>query len=302
MQAKLVAAKGWGMRWTQNVQREIYVNWLFIKRDLWVSLVPGLIFLLVAWSVQDASSQGDLLSALKGGAVYFTLYIYTFCVANQMVGIESDRINKPDRPLCRGLLSYRGAKYRWIGSMALFSAIAWHLGVFEWALLWQICILVLNFGGLCQEWPTKHFFLGLGQIAQMAAAWQIIAPITPVTWSWILLVTSLSIPLFGIQDLPDIPGDMATGQNTLAIAFGENAARGMLFVGFFLLPVAIHFGLMMPAGWNIYLLLWDVAQAIVSWSVSLRLLFYSTPEDDRQTYLLALCWYYLALGSASAGF
>ncbi len=301
VQAKLLGNCNWGIRWVQIVRREAWVNWLFIQGEIWVGIIPGLIFLSVAWNAQE-SPQVELLPVLAGGTLYFLLYTYTFCVANQMMGVVGDRINQRDRPLCRGLISYHGAKRRWIASMVSFSVVGWQLGVFEWTLLWQVCIALLTFGRFSVEWPTKHFFLGLGAIAQMAAAWQMIASINLVQGTWILLVAILCSAVLGIQDLSDFEGDLATGVNTFPITFGDKGSRVILCISFLLLPFVIHVGLLMPAGFNAHLLPWAVAQAFASWGVALRVIFYQSPTADHDTYLLALGWYYLVLGSASAAF
>nr|WP_263011807.1 UbiA family prenyltransferase [Laspinema sp. D3a] len=283
------------------VKRELLVNWLFIKSEIWVGVIPGLIFLCVAWNSQESPAV-ELLPVLAGGTLYFLLYTYTFCVANQMMGVVGDRLNQRDRPLCRGLISYQGAKRRWIASMVGFAVVGWQLGVFEWTLLWQLCISCLTFGRLGLEWPTKHFFLGLGALAQMAAAWQAVASINLVQGTWILLVAILCSAVVGIQDLSDLEGDVATGVNTFPVTFGNVGSRVILCIGFLLLPLAIHVGLLMPAGLNNPLLLWALAQALASWGVAVRVILYRSPTADRDTYLLALAWYYIVLGSASAAF
>jgi len=301
VQAKLLGNWNWSIRWAQMVRREFLVNWLFIKSEIWVGVVPGLIFLCVAWNSQE-SPPGEFLPVLAWGTLYFFFYTYTFCVANQMMGVVGDRINQRDRPLCRGLISYRGTKWRWIASMVGFSVVGWQLGVFEWTLLWQLCIIALTFGRLGLEWPTKHFFLGLGAIAQMAAAWQAVASINLVQGTWILLVAILCSAVIGIQDLSDLEGDVATGVNTFPVTFGNVGSRVILCIGFLLLPLAIHVGLLMPAGFNNHLLPWAIAQALASWGVAVRVILYRSSTADRDTYLLALAWYYIVLGSASAAF
>src|SRR6218665_4197528 len=81
--------------------------WNFIRYDLSTTLVPNLLFLLAAWQSVDGSLL-QLASALSQGAVFFLLYVLTFCLSNQLNGIEEDRINKPDRPLVRGDVSVAG--------------------------------------------------------------------------------------------------------------------------------------------------------------------------------------------------
>jgi 4-hydroxybenzoate polyprenyltransferase len=303
VQAKLLGNWNWNTRWIQLIWREAVVTGLFIKSEIWVGIVPGLIFLTVAYqSQQETPILEEFWPVLAGGMFYFFLYTYTFCVANQIMGVVGDRINQRDRPLCRGLVSYPGAKRRWMISMVGFSWVGWQLGVFEWTLLWQLCIVLLTFGRQGLEWPTKHFFLGLGAIAQMAAAWQLVTSINLVQGTWILLVAILCSAVVGIQDLSDLEGDLATGVNTFPVTFGQIGSRVILCIGFLLLPLAILVGLLMPAGLNAHLLPWGIAQGVVSWLVAFRVVLWRSPRADRDTYLLALAWYYIVLGSAVAAF
>lgn len=298
MQAKqLFSNWNLGINWRYNLLYELNVIWQFIWRDVWATIIPGLLFLLAAWHIHPSSGV-QLLWVLGCGIVYFLLYILPFALSNQIVGIEEDRINKPDRPLVRGIVSYQGAQVRWVVSMGLFSLVGWWLGVLEWTLLWQVCIIAHNFGGLAKHWIGKNLIMGIGQIAQLGAAWQLITPLTSITWRWILLIAIVSIPLVALQDLRDIDGDRATGRNTFPIAFGETATRIMLSFGFGLLPVATHLGLMMPAENTWMTILCDVALAAISWTIATRVILFRNAKADHHTYMMFLYWYCLVLGSA----
>ncbi|KAJ7628920.1 hypothetical protein FB45DRAFT_748815 [Roridomyces roridus] len=56
---------------------------------------------------QHPSSIQFVLGSLGRSLAYFVLYLYTFNIADQITGLDEDRINKPDRPLPSGLLSIR---------------------------------------------------------------------------------------------------------------------------------------------------------------------------------------------------
>jgi 4-hydroxybenzoate polyprenyltransferase len=279
------------------IVREIHLIWQFIYRDLTSTVVPALLFVTAAWKANLQSAS--LLHLLLGkGLLYFVLYIFSFCVANQIFGIEEDRLNKPNRPLVTGAISLRGAQIRWAISMILFSLVGWLFGVLEWALLWQVVIILHNFGGYSKHWMGKNLSIGVGTVAQLGAAWQLVAPLTPIAWSWILLLAGVWTILVPIQDFRDISGDLAVGRKTFPMVFGETQSRILLSLCLGILPLVVHFVLMMPAGnsWNV--ILWDIALAAVSLTIAVRMIFYRSPQADHQTYMLFTYWYCLALVSA----
>lgn len=284
-------------RFYRSFRREANLSWQFIGGDISASIIPGLLFMVAAWKTHPTDVL-DFLLVMGRGIVYFLLYIVPFCVSNQIVGVEEDRINKPHRPLVKEVVSLQGAKVRWVVSMVLFTLFGWWFGVLEWALLWQVCIILHNLGGGCKHWIAKNFFMGVGTVALLAAAWQLVMPITPVAWRWIIVVASVWLMLAAVQDLRDIEGDRAIGRNTFPIAFGETASRLVLSLGFALLPLVTHIILMEPIGnsWNAHLC--DIALAVISLTIAARIVFYRSIRADRQTYMLFTYWFCSVLASA----
>jgi len=298
MQAKAISPI-WevAINWKYSFLRELHIVWQFIWRDIWATIIPTLLFLVAAWQNQSLSF-GELILGLGRGFIYFGLYIFPFCIANQMVGIEEDKINKPDRPIITGLVSYQGAQVRFVASMIAYSLVGWWFGILELTLIWQICIILHNFGGWSKYWLTKDLIMGVGAIAELAGSWQLVTPMTPVAWQWTLIIASIVTLLSPLQDFRDLDGDRAIGRNTFPIAFGESAGRAIMGLGFGLLPVVIHLGLMMPAGNSLNVMFWDIAQALISWTIATRIVVYRTPKADHHTYMMLLYWYCLVLGSA----
>jgi 4-hydroxybenzoate polyprenyltransferase len=295
---------------------EIQLNWLFIRRDITIAIVPGLIFSLTALK-NHPTTFGNSLEHLVVSIIYFWLCLTSFCMSNQLTNVKEDKLNKPDRPLVIGFVSYRGTELRWYLVMILFPLLAWKLGVLEWALLWQVNLIIYEFFGYSKHWVAKNFLAGLNTISQIAAAWQMIAPITPVVWKWILVLGIVLILLFHVQDLRDIEGDRAINRYTFPIVFGELPTRIILSLGFGVLPLGIHLFLISPAfdiqnlassaftlTWKTLnpqtstAILWDFVQAILSWRISFRVLRYKTPKADHNTYMLFTYWYCLILTSS----
>lgn len=253
--------------------------------------------MVAAWR-SESGSLSELLVLLPCAVLYFALYIYTFCLSNQITGIDEDLLNKPDRPITSGSVSYNGAQFRYAIGLVLFSLVGWWFGVVEWALLWQVCFILHNEGGWSKHWLGKNFIMGVGTIAELAAAWQLVAPISPDGWRWILVMGGAVASLAHLQDLRDIEGDLANGRNTFPIVFGKIATRVVLCVGFVLVTLAIHLLLMVPAGntWNV--ILSDIAVVALSTTIVARIIFCRSTRGDHHTYMLLTYWYCLVLGTA----
>ncbi|HLP87819.1 MAG TPA: UbiA family prenyltransferase [Nostocaceae cyanobacterium] len=280
------------------IQREISIIWQLIKRDISSTIIPGILFTIAAWA-NYSSSWVELTLCLLRAGIYFFLYILTFNLSNQIVGIEEDKINKPDRPIASGLLSYKGAIIRYFSSMILFSLVGMLFGVVEWALLWQVSTLLHNEGGWSKHWLGKNLIMGVGIVAELAAAWQLVIPITSDSWRWIIVLAVVVALIVHLQDLRDVEGDRLTNRQTFPIAFGEKTARITLFIGFLLAPVAINLALIMPTEMTWYILLCDIALVLFSWLIATRVILYRSPQADHQTYMLLTYWYCLLCASAT---
>lgn len=281
------------------VWRELYLSYRFVWRDLSASVIPALIFTLVALKSRSQWNVSDVVGALTRTGVYFWLYIYSFCLANQLSGLEEDRVNKPDRPLSAGLVSYRGAWWRWVLVMLVFAFVGWWFGALKWALLWQVCIVLHNFCGWSKHWFSKNMLvMPTGLVALLAPPWEFVTPLTPLIWRWIITLAIAVGITINLQDLRDIAGDRRTGRRTMPIAWGEGIARIALSVLFVLLAVTIHYILIMPAGRTLTVFLCDGCLVISNLVVAFRILFYRSPRSDHTTYMLYTYWFCGLLVSA----
>jgi 4-hydroxybenzoate polyprenyltransferase len=192
----------------------------------------------------------------------------------------------------------RGASLRWLISMVLFAVVGAWLGVLEYALLWQLIIVVHNVVRGARNWVVKNLSMSLGIVVQLAAAWQMVTPLTPDAWRWILLPASVIFPLIPVQDLRDMEGDRAVGRRTFPLVFGARVTRVLLCVCFGLLPLAVHWTLMAPAGASSCVWLCDSALAIGALWIGARVLLLRSRGADHRTYMLFTYWYCLLLVSA----
>lgn len=283
--------------WLSAILSELHLYWRFTRYDISATVMPGLLFALAAWH----STQPDwntLPGLILWGTLYFWLYYITFCISNQLAGEAEDRLNKPDRPLSSGLVSRRGAWVRWVGAMALFSLVGWWLGVLEWTLLWQVTLTLHNLGGLARHYWLKNLSMTLGAIAQLAAAWQMVRPLTPEAWVWILVPAITLLSNASLQDLRDIEGDRMNHRRTLPIVFGVHFTRWFVAVAFVLLALLSHVALFLPAGLNAGVLLLDLFLAGLCFVIAGRVLLLRTTAADHVSYMLYTYWYCFVLAAA----
>lgn len=277
------------------IARESRLTWGFVRYDVSSTVLPASLAMVAA---AHAAGRVEPLTLVLGG-LYFLLFVYAFAVSNQLIGIEEDRRNKPDRPLPAGLVDPRGAWVRWVVSMMLFPALGAALGVAGWALLWQVCFCLYNFGGFARHWATKSLIMGVGLVAQLGAAWGIVGPVPPLAWRWIAGLSLVAFVLCNIQDLRDVAGDRALGRRTLPIVYGLrrtcHAFAALFAVG---LPMLTHAWMFapLPLGWAEGLSM--LALDGLALGIGVRLVLDQRPAALHHTYMLFTYWYCLALASA----
>ncbi|KAF8120602.1 hypothetical protein K438DRAFT_1794455 [Mycena galopus ATCC 62051] len=84
------------------IAQEVRMFWDFTWRDWSAGLIPGTIYTVAALRSLESVSMELVIQSLIRSLAYFLLYIYTFNLANQINGLDEDRVNKPDRPICSG--------------------------------------------------------------------------------------------------------------------------------------------------------------------------------------------------------
>lgn len=278
--------------------RELYISWRFLRNDVWAGILPGVAFTLVALR-QAQAPPPDFAQTIGWSVLYFWFYLYGHTLANQIVGIEEDRINKPERPLPSGLVSRTGALRRLAVATVLLIATGFLLGVGRWALLWAATYLLLNFFGH-RHWFWKNTLpMSVGAVAMLGAAWEMVRPMTGVEWRTVLSIAGFVAVTSPIQDFRDIEGDRVLNRRTLPLAVGER--RGRILISLALvawLPVAwliLRPALGSPVGKAFALSL-----TMLELLVAVRLLRFRGAVADHRTYRLYEQLYCLYVVSAFA--
>lgn len=135
--------------------------------------------------------------------------------------MDEDRVNKPDRPIAAGMSSLNAARVRWAVLTALYIGYGYYLNVGIWTLMWVGISIAHNFLSLGDFGPTKDLCVGIGCIAQLTAAWLIGGSPHEIGWAWIKVIAMYVIFPISVQDLRDVPGDVASGRLTMPIILGD---------------------------------------------------------------------------------
>ncbi len=266
--------------------REIALGHAMIRRDLSVTVVPALLFGVAARVAADGPLVADI-AGLAGVALYSWLFVHVFCLDNQIEGVAEDRLNKPDRVIPSGRLSLAGARRRRPIVAALFLGVGALLGAPLAAAAWALLIALSHHAGWDRHWLTKNLGqVGLGSIAQLAAAWEIAAPTTPCPWSWVLALSGTLGVAMLIQDFRDVAGDAAAGRRTLPLVLGDGAARGLCVLVLAALPLVLHVALIAGGGVTPLEALFDGSVAALSLWIAWRLWTRRSSDEDDRTYRL----------------
>lgn len=264
----------------------VEIWYLFAWRDLLTTITPGMLFSLVAfystWSSGNTVSPMKLLDVF----IYLIFYQFTFNLLNQAVGYEEDRINKPDRPIPRGLISVEKTYLVFMIFSILFMVVGWYYNVVHWNFMWIIINLSYHFGGLHKHWFGKNFvMIPTGALALLAPAWEIITPTTDVSWNWMLTICIWIGPSVQVQDLRDTDGDRAIGRKTLPIWLGDEYARYVICIFFLLSPVFLWYKYVdryHNPGPILMILIFLIFNTYLAW----RVLMFRSPSKDHDTYQL----------------
>jgi len=170
---------------------------------------------------------------------WLTPYLYFFNLFGQIMSVEEDRINKPDRPIPSGKVTLNGAKWRCVTALVAFLLIpAFEPVLLPETLCWLSVVAFLCLTPAGNHWLGKNSVaMAVGAWSLLGASWKAIAPGVPKNSHDILAVCVWVGLLAHIQDLRDVEGDAAVGRKTMPIVFGDIATKRVIVL--LLIPAAL---------------------------------------------------------------
>lgn len=190
-----------------------------------------------------------LLNIILGVITYFFM-AGSGMVINDYYDIEIDKINRPERPIPRGSITLKQAKFLWILTsllgigIALLHSLLFNIGYLNII----IAILFAFIGWLYAAWGKKSGFIG-NIIVSVSFSIGLIygavlnnSNIPPYIYFFFLTAFFLLLSREIIKGCEDIEGDKSQGVKTLAIQIGVKKSTkislifALLAIVFFILP------------------------------------------------------------------
>lgn len=279
----------------KTITNEINIFWLFIKSDIWATIIPGLTVSLSAIIFTNQIEFSPLL--LVQSFLYFVLYVYTFTLSNQLISIDEDRVNKPYRPLASNLTSVKATKLRYILTVIVYISFSQLVGIVEWAIAWLVIQIFHNtYGHL--HWFTKNVLsMTLGIFVLFGAGWSIVSSLGTDTLLWSGTISILFGVCGVIQDFRDRNGDKQLGRKTLILSLSEGRARLIGSTICLLSGITIS-TLMIYLNSQIYGIVLTTSTAIIFTYISYRIYFKKTEQQDHTSYMILLYTFNLVLFSS----
>ncbi|MEU4038547.1 UbiA family prenyltransferase [Streptomyces collinus] len=224
----------------QWLLREVRLFAKIAGRDIPTGALPGFVFTVAAYRHSDLSIATAIWPLLLSVG-YFWLFLYVFCLLNQIHGEAEDRLNKPHRPLVSGEVDRPWMYRRLLVAAGALAAMAYVGGVALWACTWAALNLLYARGGWQRHWVTRNLFVALGLITEVAAGWQLVSALDPTVWRIIIVIALIMFIGITLQDLRDVDGDVAVHRRTAPLAFGRRTVRIAMAVAFLtLIPLLVH--------------------------------------------------------------
>ena len=278
----------------KRILREFNILFQFIKYDISVTFGLALPMTVTACKSLNVSDWKSYTISILKSIVYCAFYTACFVTVGQINFIEEDKINKPDRPLPKGLLTIKQATTRWRCYIVLYIGLSLFFGVAEFGILW----CVITFIHSCTEvltkeygWAIKNLSMSLGTVSQLGSAWKMVAGnLSNREWFWIVIFSVGVFFVAGVQDLRDIRGDKLVKRKTLPIVFDE--ANSRIYHSIAMITITYIWNFMVLH--NVQLL-YTLINCIISCIVSVRLVTLRDKNSDERTYYLMVWWHIVAL-------
>lgn len=255
-----------------------------------LGMVSGAVTAIGSAHGRAVGFRWGMLLNIVGGAFFAALLNTASNVLNQITDLESDRINKPERPIPSGKVTVREAWVLSISSYVLALLVAWIVTPAGTNYACFLCALVAAAATYVYSAPpfrTKRFgwWANLtiatprGLFLKVAGWSLIISPNTPEAWYIGSIFFVFLLGASSTKDFADMKGDEVAGCRTLPIVYGVRKTAWMISPSF-VLPF-----LMMPLGVHARILTGnpvalDVLGAVLAaWGVYVVWLMVRRPEE-----------------------
>ncbi|CAF1441948.1 unnamed protein product [Adineta steineri] len=178
------------------------------------------------------------LSNLFYSWILSLLYIYFFMIqfniANDITGVEADRIDKPERPIPSNRVSIERAWHLYYITVTVFIVYSYSIGHLFPCLIWVFITIILNFTTIGNTSIGKNSILAPGVYTVVCVIWCLMNNVSNIydhpKIVWNIVFNSCVFAAATIQaDMRDVEGDCVQGRRTFSVTMGSQKA-GQLIV------------------------------------------------------------------------
>ncbi len=176
-------------------------------------------------------AKGSLTLNTVAGMIAYLLLVSAGNADNDLLDLETDRINQPARPLPSGALSTKTAALFAAGTTAAALLLGWLASLEQFALLLAAALLLFLYNRRLKNFPRA----GNYTVALLSASpllWHSWPHPDRAQWAAALVALLLTSLRELIKDFEDRSGDIAAGRRSLPITAGERAAVQTLAMRF----------------------------------------------------------------------
>jgi len=195
---------------------------------------------------------------------------------NSLTDIEVDRINKPYRPLPRGILSFKEVAIFCVITLIMILILSILVGLVFYWLVVATCFLSMFYSGPLVRlkrflWVNNATQATIRGVLGPLAVWSVYGSIYDLkVWGICIVLFTLILPLQTTKDFPDIEGDRIYGIKTLPVVYGVEKAQsitiGLIATPFIILGALTTLGIL-PESCIWLIVLYPVCQAALALNI-----------------------------------
>jgi len=220
--------------------RQFLTMFYFTKSDIKTTVIPVTVFAAFA-----APFESNL--SLLHASIWTWLHLLQFDISNQIIGVEEDKLNKPDRPIASGRISLEDA---WILRWALVPICVAYSAFYSIPVaLTSLAIAVLSFcynevGVHKGHWVGRNSIVAVGfglyELGASLVAGQNKDTIDKAGIIAVLTTIGILATTYHVQDFKDFEGDRAIGRKTFPIVM-PGVARQQVLAAITLWSLAVSY-------------------------------------------------------------
>lgn len=278
---------------TINPLFELSLMWHFSKRDLLTVTFPGVVYTASACIYSSCSLYRTIASVFLS-TVHFWCMLLFFNVTNQLCDIEEDRIDKPDRPLVKDMVSVQGARIRSLlyAMASLLIASTFKTPIVSYTFIYCLGSIVNNYFTSKLFWALRTYMTAIGAALPILMGWKSVAPVSRAVWIWFLYCKLYWSLLGHFQDLRDMDGDGKAGRNTFPLLYGENATKKLIRVSGLVLAVVFHYVVKVVAKPSLLTTSYEIIMTFISVFMTNRVCHSSSVREYKFWYDKVFVRYY----------